>query len=1029
MPFSDICPAACRFAFASWRGLIAGVLWVLAVGCARAEDVSFLMQSWRTTDGLPQNSVGAIAHTADGYLWVGTMAGVARFDGVRFTVYGLGEGLRRPHISALADDGEGGVWIGTYGGGLSRLHDGVLKTLTTEDGLAGNTVSALATAGSGGIWVGGSNGLQRWTQAGFQTFGEAEGLPASEVSDIAVGAGGAVWVSMGEAGLFRLSDGRFAPVLGPKGKKLVRPYLLVERSGALWASIGNGVLLRLVGDVWTEFNESDGVPSSVVQSLAESASGEIWAGSAEGGLFVFRGGRFLRVAGAPGELDPAIRALYAAPDGAMWVGTRAGGLCRLSPPRVRSFPLRVKGRNGEITTLIEEGEGSVWVGTYGGGLFRGPLENLAPVEGVKKLDGNPFVLGGLRLRSGDAWFFGYKLLLQKPARGSEFRTVETPHTWMAACEDSAGGVWMGTALGELWKIADGAPHKVDGGALGASIRVLRSDGAQGVWAATGSGLFRWEAGKTRQWSVAEGLPANSLTALLRDREGALWIGTEGGGLALLRDGRLHVVSVAQGLGDAYIKAILDDDAGHLWLGCNRGIYRVAKSELEAVFAGRASAVHPVALDESDGMLNDECTAGLSRSSGRLLFSTVRGVVEVDPKGFSDSSAVPAVRIEEVLLDGRKLGPGVADIALPPGPRALEIRYTGFNFGKAGKIRFRHRTTGRSGDWTDAGSVRTVRFAGLPPGKYEFEVTAANEDGRWNESAARCAFTVERYFWQTIWFQTSAVLFLIALGGGSVAWWARLRIRRADAAAEARRDHATVEHLTRVASLGELSSAIAHELNQPLAAIMSNAQAAQRFIAQGNSDPAELGEILRDIVADDQRASSVIQRLRVLLKKGTFEPQMLGGDELVHEMLDLMGADLRARGVKVVLEIAAPLRPIRGDRVQLMQVLINLVRNAADSMEGCAEDARILTLRVALRVALRESEALCVSVADSGKGIRPGDEEAIFLPYHTTKEEGLGLGLSLSRSIITAHGGSIRAENQAGGGAVFSFTLPLWKEEA
>jgi PAS domain S-box-containing protein len=235
----------------------------------------------------------------------------------------------------------------------------------------------------------------------------------------------------------------------------------------------------------------------------------------------------------------------------------------------------------------------------------------------------------------------------------------------------------------------------------------------------------------------------------------------------------------------------------------------------------------------------------------------------------------------------------------------------------------------------------------------------------------------------------------------------------------------VAHLMRVASVGELSAALAHELNQPLTAILSNAQAAQLFLARDDVDLEDIRDILRDIVTDDQRAGEVISRLRNLLKKSDFQPQELNVNELIGEVLKLMKHELTARAVRVVTEFTADLPSIVGDRVQLQQVLINLILNASDAMSRQAENARTLTLS-STRV---EDSAVQISVTDTGSGIPRGDEEKVFEPYHTTKAHGLGLGLSLSRSIIRAHGGRMWAENRVAAGAMFYFTIPEWESHA
>jgi signal transduction histidine kinase len=231
----------------------------------------------------------------------------------------------------------------------------------------------------------------------------------------------------------------------------------------------------------------------------------------------------------------------------------------------------------------------------------------------------------------------------------------------------------------------------------------------------------------------------------------------------------------------------------------------------------------------------------------------------------------------------------------------------------------------------------------------------------------------------------------------------------------------VAHLLRVASLGELSSALTHELKQPLTAILCNAQAAQLLLAREKCGLPEIDAILRDIVEDDRRACEVIGRLRTLLAKGEFQLQPLGANELIQEVLKLMNNELTARDVRVVLDFTAGLAAIRGDRVQLQQVLINLILNASDAMSQLAANSRTLTLRSSPAA----GDGVEISVADTGCGIPPGFEEKIFEPYHTTKPQGLGLGLSLSRSIMVAHGGRLWAENRGGSGATFHCAIPVW----
>ena len=246
--------------------------------------------------------------------------------------------------------------------------------------------------------------------------------------------------------------------------------------------------------------------------------------------------------------------------------------------------------------------------------------------------------------------------------------------------------------------------------------------------------------------------------------------------------------------------------------------------------------------------------------------------------------------------------------------------------------------------------------------------------------------------------------------------------RKQAEMEAARQRQDLAHFARVTTLGELSCSLAHELSLPLTSILSNAQAAQRFLAGDVVDLNEVREILDDIVAEDQRAGEVIQRLRLLLKKG--QPQKHCADvdlnEVVQDTLKLMRHDLMNRDVTVDTELAQNLPTVTGDRVQLQQVLLNLVLNACEAMT----DLDSLERQLLVVTKLEDGSAVHVSVIDDG-GCIPGEEmKRVFEPFFTTKEQGMGLGLSVCRTIINAHRGKIWATNNAGCGATFHFRLPV-----
>jgi signal transduction histidine kinase len=243
--------------------------------------------------------------------------------------------------------------------------------------------------------------------------------------------------------------------------------------------------------------------------------------------------------------------------------------------------------------------------------------------------------------------------------------------------------------------------------------------------------------------------------------------------------------------------------------------------------------------------------------------------------------------------------------------------------------------------------------------------------------------------------------------------------RARSEREAHEQRLQLTHLSRVAMLGEMSGGLAHELNQPLTAILSNAQAAQAFIANKQIDDAELLEILRDIIAAEQRAGEVISRLRALFKRGETHVQKLNANDLVREVLSLAHGDLATRSIETVQELAPELPRIQGDRVQLQQVMLNLIMNAAEAMAGTRSEQRTLTVR-----SVAVDGRVYVSFVDHGPGFAPDMHEKLFEPYYTTKPQGLGLGLSISRSIIAAHGGRLWGVGTPGRGATFHVALPV-----
>lgn len=1033
---------------------------LLASTAVKAEQPPdrWVSRTWKSEHGLCHDSVTAITQTPDGYIWVGTEAGgLSRFDGVRFESFGLADGMQALGVTALENDGGKGLWIGTAGG-LSRWREGRIETLTTQDGLLSNGIYCLARAGPESVWIGTAVGLQRYGPEGFTTVkldNPQDGVPqfgGGIIRALASTERRGVWISVNRRGCFRWQDDTAREVEFPEKFSITNPTaFLVDQADDVWAGMGNGVILHSHDGKWTEYNDSHGVPFSYVTCMVEDTDGRIWIGSLEEGLYRMQHHKFERVLDA-GE---SIRALFASKDGTVWVGAKSGGLTRLTKSRVHAYPVGVGSKVGTVQGIAEDDGGEFWIATWGGSLHRGRLSNLQPVEEPPEAGYYPAFRASFCGNNGQLYFVGPELVIIRD--GDDIRTVDVPGADLTSvCQLANGEVFFGGRDGGLRRLKGNAIETCQNGMLPSPILSLcAGDGSQ-VWIATAdSGIACWDQGHCTTWTKSDGLPTTRLLSLYHDGDETVWMGTAGAGLAWLRDGAIYHVNRQHGLPNDVVSAILADDAANLWLGTPRGIVRCAKRELFDVAEGRGAVFQPFLLDETDGMPSAECTsgyspAGLRTRNGTLLFSTYRHVVEVNPSSFQNQHPDPHVLVEAVEIDGQRLalfegrvtseradnqrdseqrsvfttGPGVDD---------LRFEFTALGASRPLLTKFRHRLVGLESDWSRAATTRSANFTALPPGQYRFQVNAANASGAWTSNVAEFRFMIRPFYWQTWWFRSICTAGLI-LATGTLTWLAaRDRVKRSEdrhrlalAQLEAQQHRDEVSHLMRVSTMAELSSSFAHELSQPLAAILSNAQSVQRALSRDALDRDELKEVVDDIVADDQRASEIIKRIRTLLKRDPFHSESIDLNEVIQQACRLLAPEFEQQSVGIERNLATQLPTVIGDRVHLQQVVINLLMNAAEAMEELDEAQRRITVSTSTQrddTKAGKKESVVVRVLDSGLGVEAGLEARIFDAYYTTKGGGLGLGLSLCRSIVTMHGGTIGVE-PAEAGTIVYFALPV-----
>jgi signal transduction histidine kinase/ligand-binding sensor domain-containing protein len=755
-------------------------------------SLPFTFRLWQREQGLPQNSVRALAQTRDGYLWVGTGDGIARFDGVRFLSYGSREGLRNGRVRVLFEDSAGTLWIGSDGGGLASRRNGRFDTLTIKDGLPADSITALAEDASGRLWVGTESGLAVLENGRPMSLGAAAELKGRPITTLYRDRRKAMWVGATGAGVFQFFDGKLARLADPSVEALLQdPHCLLEdRFGRIWIGAGDYEVLCRENNEWRQYKMPRHLARPYVSALVEQPDGTVWAGSVSEGLVGFKGGKSAVLNARSGLSDNFIESMLVDSEGDLWVGTGAG------LNRVRRSNLSIYGQSegldyGPVQGLAETARGLVWAAQAGAGLFywqSRAFSGLAP-EGSSR--GFQDVNALMASRDGSCWAAGEGGLWHLTSTNGTAHEVEPVAlaglNVISLAEDHAGGVWAGTHEGEVWRRFGGAWTAQTNLAQSHAITALLQDSENALWIGSeGGGLFRFKDGKGTHFGAGQGLLSDLIRTLHLDAQGTVWIGTAGGGLSRWQDGATASFTTREGLPDNTISQILEDDSGRLWLGSNRGIACVRKHELDELAAGKITTVYPQVYGRAEGMTSEECTggffpAGLKTASGRLWFSTFKGIVVADPHPQGADAPAPIVLLEEVLVDGMpehgealaagsnsaiNNGAEAADLRIAPGRHSLEFHYTGLSFSAPDRVRFRYRLENWDPDWVEAKTSRIASYGYVPPGQYRFRVIACNSDGRWSNEGASLGVTVLPHFWQAPWFLSLGAFGLLALVGGA-----------------------------------------------------------------------------------------------------------------------------------------------------------------------------------------------------------------------------------------------------------------------
>ncbi len=831
----------CRLAAAGLLALSGLVGAATPARWASLTEIGF--QHLTQDQGLPNAIATALAEDGDGFLWVATLGGLARWDGYHFRVYkaapGTAGALPDNYIEALLGDRAGRLWVGTSGGGLARydrLTDRFVTYPVGPKGLSHVTVYSIAEDGAGGLWLGTGGGLDHLDPAtgtvrrvAPEQFNRAHLVVQDRL--------GRLWVGTPRGLFMRAVDGvRFDPVPLPttSGRQPDPQTLLLDSAGRVWVGTARDGAFMLPADggparAVVETAPVPGMPPLQLQSVgtsAEALGGEIWLGTTGHGIVIVdaAGGQTRRLQHRPALplslADNVVRRLYRDRSGLIWVAGDRGA--SRHDPRQQAVLSAFSGGGGgaglagEISWILPTPDGRIWLGTHKNGIqIVDPALGLVaelrpdptrpdsalPPDQVLALeyagDGQVYIgtKRGLYRASADGRRLQRLALAGRdPAAATWALLADGPLLWVGGQSD---GLWrLHLPSGTLTPMARGASVLSDH-----RITVLARGTGGSIWAGTRFGLNRFDPASGEVQHIVpdpaqeDALPASFVTAVLTDREQRVWVGTYGGGVSLLQPGgdskrpRFRQITTVQGLPDDNINALLEDADGVVWASTDGGLARIDPRNLSTRALRRAEgAVFPTYWTGSAGRTVE----------GELLFGGAGGFSIVRPQRVQPWGWRPATVVTELQVGGKPvpvaahLAAGAAPVTVDPAANSLSAEFTALDYSAPERNRYSYRLLGYDKAWieTDA-KHRVASYTNLPPGRYTLQLRGSNRDGQWSEHQLNLPVQVQPAWHQTLAFRVLAVL--LALAGLWVVERQRTRfLRRQQAELERKVSERTAE---------------------------------------------------------------------------------------------------------------------------------------------------------------------------------------------------------------------------------------------
>lgn len=754
----------------------------------------YLVDQWQTGDGIPYNEIHAIAQTPDGYLWIATLEGLTRFDGMKFSIIPFaGKEEIDPGKtfmpSALFVDREGTLWIGSSMGLTSYdYRANRFNTFTGADGFSKNRIRRIIKDLKGNLWISLWDGyINRFSGGKFTEFNAAHGLEGKRINAIVENKKGNLLFAARENGIFEYKDDKFFkyPVEGLDGHIII--VMHEDRKGRLWIGT-NKKLFKVTGQRVETFTTADGLSDNYITYILEDSEQNLWIGTLKG-LNRIKKDRNGEVTFEQGLKTFTITCLFEDREKSLWVGTYKSGIQRLKDRKFISYaPIEALPKE-ILFSMFEDSHGNTWIGTVDGKLSRFRENVLDKTVKPPELSGTGITAieedaeGNLWLGTNGKGVFQRKngAFIQYTIRQGLADNMVT-----SIYRDTRDNLWFSTFDGVSVRSPDGLIESFTSrdGLSGKEVYNVHEDKNHNVWIAADKGITVLKSGKLSKQSANYYLQGISVICIYEDlaapgrEKGIFWVTTHGAGLKRLRlkDGKITSYTTEDGMTTNSLFQFFEDSEGCFWLMSDSGILRVEKSDLNRFNRRKPNKINCISYGISDGMKSIEFTNRISRhsalktKSGELWFITKEGISILNPGKIKINKVPPPVVIEAAYFNQKSIplhqAPGTYSFK---GIKNLRFHFTAPTFLSPGKIKFKFRLEGYDGDWIflPPGSGRTAHYRDLEPGTYTFRVIASNAEGVWNQNGDAVTFTLKPFFYQTLLFKIAVTLLLSVLLGSAV----------------------------------------------------------------------------------------------------------------------------------------------------------------------------------------------------------------------------------------------------------------------